>query len=163
MKRHLSVIGMTATLALAAAGAASAQDAAEESATPQARTIYMAAVEPKGGTSVESEPFPTEALPPGPGYKIVEPNDEGRWEVSTYRWMPGTIVVTEGDEVTLEIIGINGAEHPFTIEGHDVTGTVARGAVTTVTFTAGPAGAYRIICGIHQPSMNADLIVLPAV
>ena len=162
MKRHLSVIAIAGVIALGASGAVVAQDADEEAGASTARTIYMAAVEPKGGTSVDSEPFPTEPLPAGPGYKIVEPNDDGRWEVSTYRWMPGTIVVTEGDEVTLEIVGINGAEHPFTIEGHDVTGTVTRGSVTTVGFTAGPAGAYRIICATHQPSMNADLIVLPA-
>jgi hypothetical protein len=64
--------------------------------------------------------------------------------------------------VTLEIIGINGAEHPFAIEGYDVTGTVTRGHVTTVTFTADKADIFRMTCTVHPPSMTADLVVLPA-
>lgn len=163
MRRRIPVIGTVGILIVVATGGVYAQSPVpEEATTGTARTIYMAAVEPKGGTTVDSEPYPTEALPPGAGYNLVEPNDEGRWEVSTYRWMPGTIVVNQGDEVTLEIIGINGAEHPFTIEGYDMTGTVTRGHVTTVAFTADKAGIFSLVCTIHLPSMTTDLVVLPA-
>ena len=34
------------------------------------RTIYMAAIEPKGSTTVDKEPFPAEALPAGGGYGL---------------------------------------------------------------------------------------------
>lgn len=160
MERRLPILGAAAIMAIVAPGSAAAQG--EEPAGGQSRTIYMAAVEPKGGATVDSEAFPTEALPPGAGYELSEPDAEGRWEVSTYRWMPGTFVVNQGDEVTLEIIGINGTEHPFSIDGYDVTGTVTRGHVTTVTFTADQAGIFRMVCNIHPPSMTADLVVLPA-
>lgn len=128
---------------------------------PVERTIYMAAVEPKGGVTVDKEPFPSEALPPGGGYALNEPNADGRWEVETYRWDPGTIVVNQGDIVTLEIIGINGKEHPFTIEGYDLSGVVMRGHLTRLTFTADKPGIFKISCATHQPSMQADLVVLP--
>jgi hypothetical protein len=123
------------------------------------RTIYMAAIEPKGGANVESEPLPP-ALPPGGGYVLKEPDETGRWEVATYRWSPGTIVVNQGDEVTLEIIGINGREHPTEIEGYGVEFVVRRGRLSTVTFTADKAGIFNIVCHAHLPSMVAQLVVL---
>lgn len=127
---------------------------------PVERTIYMAAVEPKGSTTVDKEPFPSAALPAGSGYGLVEPNADGQWTVETYRFEPGTIVVNQGDIVTLEIVGINGANHPFTIEGYEVSGTIKRGEVTRVTFTADTAGIFRLTCGVHLPTMTADLVVL---
>lgn len=127
---------------------------------PRERTIYVAAVESKGGVHVDHEPFPTSPIMEGGGYLLKKPDDKGRWEVSTYRWDPGTIVVNQGDHVTLEIIGINGNEHPFTIEGYWLTGMVRRGQITRLTFTADKAGIFKIICRTHSPSMQADLVVL---
>jgi len=125
------------------------------------RTITMVAVEPKGGTTVDKEPFPTTALPTGGGYALKPPDAAGRWEVSTYRWEPSQIVVNQGDAVTLEILGVNGKEHPTTIDGYDISFTVRRGQLTTVTFTADKAGVFVFRCGVHQPSMAGELIVLP--
>lgn len=160
--RSPRVLASILALGILAAGLSACTEAATSSIEPAERTIYMAAVEPKGGQTVDKEPFPETALPEGGGYVLKEPNDEDRWEVSTYRWEPGTIVVTEGDLVTLEIIGINGAEHSFTIEGYDVSGLVTRGNLTTVSFTADKAGIFKIVCASHMPSMQADLVVLPA-
>jgi hypothetical protein len=44
----------------------------------------VAAVEMKGGVTVDKEPFPTDALPAGPGYVLNKPDQTGRWEVSVY-------------------------------------------------------------------------------
>ena len=134
----------------------------EPAAAPVERTIYMAAVEPKGSTTTAKEPFPSAALPDGGGYGLIEPNADGAWTVETYRFEPATIVVNQGDVVTLEIVGINGAEHPFVIAGFNVSGTIKRGQVTRVTFTADKAGIFRITCGKHLPTMTADLVVLAA-
>ena len=81
------------------------------------RFFTVAAVEPKGGVTADREPFPSEPLPAGGGYVLNKPDANDRWEVSTYLWTPGQIIVNEGDEVTLEFIGINGASHPATIRG----------------------------------------------
>lgn len=146
--------------AVALAGPLRAQP--ERAAKPRQRTIYVAALEPKGGASVAQEPFPAASLPSGGGYVLRKPDDKGRWEVSTYRWDPGTIVVNQGDAVTLEIIGINGDEHPFTIEGYWLSGTVRRGQITRLSFVADKVGIFKIICRKHAPSMQADLVVLAA-
>jgi hypothetical protein len=125
------------------------------------RVIYMAAVEMKGGAQQDKEPYPEEPLPPGSGYIKTPPNPSGRWEVSAYQWSPGTLVVKEGEAVTLEVVGINGDEHHGTIQDHVEAFTVKRGQLTRVRFTAGKPGIYAVICTKHLPNMQGTLLVLP--
>ncbi len=125
------------------------------------RVIYMAAVEMKGGTQKEKEPYPEAPLPAGPGYIKTPPNAAGRWEVSTYQWSPGTIVARQGETVTLEVVGVNGDVHPSTIPGLVDSFTVKRGEVTRVTLTANKPGLYPNICTKHLPSMQGTLVILP--
>ena len=153
MKRTLLLAILLGLLGAACAEANQASPGVE-------RTIYMAAVEPKGGTNVADEPFPASGLPDGGGYGLKPPDADGRWEVETYRFEPSTVVVNQGDIVTLEILGVNGKEHPFTVEGYDLAGVVKRGEISRVTFTADQAGIFRIMCAAHAPTMVADLIVL---
>lgn len=58
--------------------------------------------------------------------------------------------MNQGDEVTLEILGVNGAEHPSEIVGYDINFTVKRGQLTTVSFTADKAGVFEFRCGTHR-------------
>ncbi len=128
---------------------------------PMKRTIHMAAIEPKGSANMDKEPFPKAALPAGGGYALKAPDKEGKWEVETYAWLPGSVTVYQGDGVTLQVAGINGAEHAVSIEGYAVKYVVKRGEITTVSFKADKAGIFEIICHNHRPSMTAQLIVLP--
>ena len=125
------------------------------------RFFTIAAVEPKGGTTVDKEPYPVAALPEGGGYVIRKPDATGRWEVSAYVWQPNQIIVTEGDEVSLEFVGINGAEHPTTIVGYDKALVLKRGHVVRVELTADKVGTFAIVCAHHRPSMVGELIVMP--
>lgn len=125
------------------------------------RSFTIAAVEPKGGTTIDKEPFPSSALPEGGGYVLRKPDQTGRWEVSTYVWLPSQIIVTQGDEVSLEFVGINGAEHPTTIVGYNKALLLRRGHAVKLEFTADKIGTFPIVCAHHKPSMVAELIVLP--
>lgn len=127
------------------------------------RVVYMAAIEPKGGVTIDKEPFPVGDLPKGGGYvkKAPEPAT-GRWEVSVYQWSPGTVVVRQGDRVTLEIIGINGAKHTGHIDKyHPNEFVVNRGEIVRVQFTADTPGLFKIHCKEHEPTMEGYLVVLP--
>ena len=129
---------------------------------PTDRVVYMSAVEWKGSTTTDKEPYPgNSSAPAGGGYILRYPDATNTWYSQTYRWEPGVIVVNQGDRVTLKIWGVNGKEHPSTIEGYGNTFTVKRGQLTEVTFTADKAGTFQINCGIHAPSMTAYLLVLP--
>jgi hypothetical protein len=157
MRRDLVERQRWITATLAALWAVTRASAAQ---SPTDRVIYMAALEPKGDTTVDREPFPTAPLPPGGSYALIAPDESGRWGVETYRWAPGTVMTYQGDRVTLEIIGVNGSEHQLTIDAYNVVGTITRGTVTQLTFTADRPGIFKIVCQIHRPSMQADLVVL---
>jgi len=73
----------------------------------------------------------------------------GGKEIEAYRWDPGTIVVRKGQPVKLSIYGVNGAKHPFYIEGMNVRGEVVQGKETVVSFTPERVGTYRLICQAH--------------
>ena len=137
-------------------GLSSGGQAAEE------RVIYLAAIEPKGGTMVDKEPYPAGELPKGGGYVKKAPDQNGRWEVSVYQFSPATVVVRQGERVTLELIGINGAKHSVHIDkylpDHFV---VTRGQIARVGFTADAPGIFTIHCKEHEPSMTGTLVVLP--
>lgn len=125
------------------------------------RFFTIAAVEPRGGVNVSQEPFPIEALPPGGGYVVKQPDSAGRWEVSAYVWAPSQVVVNQGDEVTLEFVGINGAAHPTEMQGLGKAFILKRGHAVRVDFRADQPGVYPVICSTHQPSMRAEIVVLP--
>lgn len=148
------------TFAVLAAAALLASACGTSAPAAAKRTIFMSAVEYKGSTEVAKEPFPTTELPGGGGYLRKAPAD-GKWETSTYRWEPGQVTVYQGDEVELQIFGVNGSGHPGKVEGYDKTFEVKRGQLTTVRFRADKAGIFRILCDVHNPSMTGTLIVLP--
>lgn len=142
-------------LGLTAIVATSGQAQAEK------RTFTIAAVEMKGGVTVDKEQFPTEALPAGAGYVLNKPDQTGRWEVSIYLWAPSQIIVYQDDEVTLVFVGINGESHPTTIAGYNKSFVLKRGQVTKINFKADKAGVFPIQCATHKPSMVSELVVLP--
>ena len=151
-----------AVIALLGLGLSACTTSAGARLQPGDRTIYLAAIEPKGSTTVDTEPFPDTPLPPGGGYVLEGPDDKGSWTVETYRWLPSEITVVEGDKVTLEILGVNGALHPSRIEGYDLKFDVKRGQLTTVTFRADKPGIFKVVCDVHGPAMTGSLIVLPS-
>src|SRR5690554_6317882 len=70
-------------------------------------------------------------------------------EIEAYRWDPGTIFVNQGEEIKLVIYGVNGASHPFIIEGLNIKDEVKKGEETIISFKAEKEGIYRIICIAH--------------
>ncbi len=126
------------------------------------RTLYVTALEYKGSTDVAKEAFPTDKLPEGGGYGLSAPaGNPQTWGVNSYAWSPASLVVAEGDDVTLKIVGVNGAQHVGSIEKHVEKFTVERGKLTTVQFTAGKPGVYALTCLTHQPNMVGQIVVLP--
>lgn len=151
-RRSLAVVAIALATALISTSPAAAEK----------RFFTVLAVEPKGGATADKEPFPTAALPAGGGYVMAQPDEKTRrWEVSAYVWLPAQIIVTEGDEVTLEFVGINGAAHPTSIAAFGQSFTLTRGQAHRITFTADKVGIFGITCSTHKPSMSGELVVMP--
>ena len=156
----MAIFGVS--LSLMALQAACGDGDSGGSLAPTTRNIYMEAIEPKGSATIDKEPFPEASLPQGGGYALKEPDDTGKWEVETYTWSLGQIIVNEGDTVNLEILGVNGSRHDSSIEGYVNSFVVERGKLTSLTFVADKPGVFKIVCTIHQPSMTGELVVLPS-
>ncbi len=124
------------------------------------REFYIQAVEHKGKTHVSSEPFPLKPLQQAPGMKVKAPAADGTWKVESYGFSPGQITVMQGDRVTLNFVGINGAFHNIKIVGVDDF-RLTRGTMKVVQFTADEPGLIQIICLDHKPNMTGQIVVLP--
>jgi len=74
--------------------------------------------------------------------------DNGK-EIEAYRWDPGTIFLEKGEKIRLKILGVNGKEHPFIIEGTDIKCVVKKGEETVVPLQFEKEGTYRLICLTH--------------
>jgi len=163
-KIALSIAIAAAVIAIAAAVIAIASLSVPReistSVEPTARTFYINAIEPKGSTNISTEPFPNSTLPPGGGYELKEPDEQGNWLVETYVFDPSVLVVFEGDQITLNILGVNGKIHAISVEGYVDEFELNRGELKTVTFTADKVGTIEFICNIHQPTMYGQIIVL---
>jgi plastocyanin len=80
-------------------------------------------------------------------------------EIEAYRWDPGTIFVEKGEKVRLKILGVNGKEHPFIIEGTDIKGIVKKGEETVVPLEFDKEGTYRLICLTHPSADNSGPMI----
>jgi hypothetical protein len=125
------------------------------------RTFYITTVSFDGTGNVTDEPFPNSTLPAGRGFVLSPPDVEGDWSVRTYMFDPSQIVVYEGDQVSLNFLGVNAEVHNITVNGYAEPFELHRGELKTVTFTADRAGTIDFICSIHQPTMHGQIIVLP--
>ncbi len=130
---------------------------------PKDRVVWMEAVEYKGSTEV-AKLAPPETNPETLGasfeFEWVQPGT--KWQVSAYAFSPSTIIVNQGDKVTLRIFGVNGNQHTISIQGYQENPvTLQRGRLIDIQFTADKPGMFRIVCHNHEPGMTGWLIVLP--
>jgi plastocyanin len=131
------------------------------------KTFYINTVHLDGITSTNGtkdhppEPFPTSTLPSGGGYVLKKLDDVGNWKIRTFVFDPSQIVVHEGDNITLNILDVQGDHHAITVEGQGEEFTLHRGELKTMTFTANKPGTIHYSCSIHQPTMQGEILVLP--
>jgi nitrosocyanin len=79
-------------------------------------------------------------------------------------WVPASIVVKKGTEVTLKLINNvppEGSQHGFAIPAYGVAAVVTAGTPETVTFTADREGIFPLFCQMHPAHVGGQLVVLP--
>ena len=167
MSRKIALL-VAFAVAVGAVGAFFASSGGDEAnAAVKARQIYMSAVEWKGSASVAKEAYPTAPLPGGGGYETCAPGSDGcdlkgdttKWAIETYRFDTALVSACVGERVTLNIFGVNAAEHHINVPDFNKNFVVKRGMLSRVTFKVKKPGLYPIICITHQPSHRADLLV----
>jgi len=74
-------------------------------------------------------------------------------------WLPSTIIVDKGSEVTLNLNNLVEKDHGFTIEGLGIKEVVKGGSNKEITIKPGKAGVYRYYCHLHKGHVGGQLLV----
>ena len=142
-----------------------------QTVAPTTHTIFMAAIEIKGGTSAEKLAPPSvnpKDLSKGYDFKApgeADKSDPKRWEVSSYMFSPSSVTVRQGDTVKLTTFVVNGDEHHVRVNDPDGREVIAetkwnRGREYQLSFVAKKLGTYHLTCSDHAPTMAATILVL---
>jgi hypothetical protein len=138
---------------------------------PVDRFIEVTGFEVKGTTSQTKLDAPSdnpEDSSDGFGYDPpgFDESNPDNWRVASYMWNLGSDTAFQGDEINLHFFILNGNEHTVWVEGPDGSTVVDeiemnRGREYNFTFTASQAGVYRLVCNNHEPTMTAEIVVVP--
>ncbi|MDP9342977.1 MAG: cupredoxin domain-containing protein [Actinomycetota bacterium] len=76
---------------------------------------------------------------------------------------PSTLVVYQGDQVTLHVYNPGDDPHTFTMMDLGVNKPLKPRATATLTFTASKIGVFSFMCDVaeHDPFMWGEVVVLP--
>ena len=88
-------------------------------------------------------------------FTIVNHQFEG-----TKQWLPGTLIVNEGDNVVIKLINnAPSGVHNFSIPAFDINQNVLKGKPATIKFKATKKGIHNIKCGLHAAHVGGQFIV----
>jgi nitrosocyanin len=81
----------------------------------------------------------------------------------TKLWMPSTLVVKRGTQVTIKLVNNAPSEpsHGFAIPAYGLATVVPRGEPKQLAFTADREGIFPVICQLHPAHVGGQLVVLP--
>lgn len=74
-------------------------------------------------------------------------------------WLPSTIIVSKGGEVTLILKNLAGKDHGFTIEELNIKEIIKPGESKKITIKPGKAGVLRYYCQLHKGHVGGQLLV----
>jgi plastocyanin len=147
-------------------------EAVDGAGAPTTRAVFMSAIEVKGATTIDRlAPPPADPHLLSAGYGFKAPSDAdtrepGKWEVSSYMFVPSFITVRQGDRLELTVFVVNGDAHAVRITdpgGRDVAAVTVwnRGREYKIAWVAEKPGPYELTCLTHAPTMSATFLVLP--
>lgn len=172
-KRWLTVLGGLATLLVVplVAACGGGDSYVDSIPAPTTRTVQITAFEIKGSTHASELAPPSvdpSDLSDGYGFKTVGvyEADSDKWQVASYMWSPGEVTAFQGDKLNLNFFVLNGNKHEVWVEGPDGETVIDevemnRGREYQISLTVTKPGVYRLICNTHEPTMTAEIVVLP--
>jgi nitrosocyanin len=78
-------------------------------------------------------------------------------------WVPGPVVVKQGDTVKIKVINNVKSDppvHGLSIGAYNIQEVVNVGTPATIEFKADKAGIFPIFCHLHPPHVGTQLVVL---
>jgi hypothetical protein len=115
---------------------------------------------PSGPDPAPPEKFPNSTIPTGGGFVLTPPDKAGAWKFRAYTFEPSTIIVHQGDNVTLHFADVQGAHYVIAVDGIG-SFPVSRGQIHTVSFIADKIGTVNYYSPQRMPNMIGQIWVLP--
>jgi nitrosocyanin len=72
----------------------------------------------------------------------------------------GTITVTQGDKVNIEVGNTTDKAHGFSIDEFNIHRVVEPHKTQTVSFTPGKTGQFKVYCQLHPAHVPSSMIVV---
>lgn len=137
---------------------------------PIARTFWIKTVHldgfanthgiPTGPDPAPPEKYPNSTIPAGGGFVLTPPDKTGAWKFRAFTFEPSTIIVHQGDNVTLHFADVQGVHYNITVDGVG-SFSVSRGQIHTVSFIADKVGTINYYSPQRMPNMVGQIWVLP--
>jgi len=137
---------------------------------PVARTFWIKTVHldgfantngiPTGPDPAPPEKYPNSSIPAGGGFVLTPPDKTGAWKFRAFTFEPSTIIVHQGDNVTLHFADVQGVHYNITVDGVG-SFSVSRGQIHTVSFVAEKLGTINYYSPQRMPNMAGQIWVLP--
>jgi len=137
---------------------------------PIARTFWIKTVHldgfantngiPTGPDPAPPEKYPNSTIPAGGGFVLTPPDKTGAWKFRAFTFEPSTIIVHQGDNVTLHFADVQGVHYNITVDGVG-SFSVSRGQIHTVSFIAEKLGTINYYSPQRMPNMVGQIWVLP--
>jgi hypothetical protein len=137
---------------------------------PIARTFWIKTVHldgfanthgiPTGPDPAPPEKYPNSTIPTGGGFVLTPPDKTGAWKFRAFTFEPSTIIVHQGDNVTLHFADVQGVHYVITVDGVG-SFSVSRGQIHTVSFIADKVGTINYYSSQRMPNMVGQIWVLP--
>jgi len=137
---------------------------------PVARTFWIKTVHldgfantngiPTGPDPAPPEKYPNSTIPAGGGFVLTPPDKTGAWKFRAFTFEPSTIIVHQGDNVTLHFADVQGVHYNITVDGVG-SFSVSRGQIHTVSFIAEKLGTMNYYSPQRMPNMVGQIWVLP--
>ena len=97
---------------------------------------------------------PTEAIGPKK-FTLISVHFDG-----TDIWLPGSLIVDQGDDVELTLINKLDVLHGFKIDVFGIESVIEAKSKSTVTFTAKTVGVHPYTCQLHPQHIGGQIQVM---
>jgi plastocyanin len=153
-RRHaLPVVALLATALFGLAGCSASARSSQPALTKTATAAGRPAQQHDHGQASASPP-----VAPRGGVLDMRVDKLGPQDV-VFQWKPGNLLLKPGQKVTLEVANNDYMQHNLQFKAAKVNQNLPVGKMTTIRFTAPPAGTYVFWCKYHLQMMQGKVTV----
>ncbi len=158
-RRHtLPVVALLATALFGLAGCSASARSSQPALTKTATATSTAAAGQSAHQHDHGQASASPPVAPRGGVLDLRVDKLGPQDV-VFQWKPGNLLLKPGQKITLQVANNDYMQHNLQFKAAKVNQNLPVGKVTTIRFTAPPAGTYVFWCKYHLQMMQGKVTV----